>query len=99
MLIDLQVLRGTTSHFNGATALDATLFEVMGGLIAVVFLAGVVAAVLVVRQGDLPPVLGAGIRGGVIVSVLGMAQAGGVPSTVIFGSPISSGYTPCRRCR
>ena len=76
VLIDLQVLRGTTSHFNGATAFDATLFEVMGGLIAVVFLAGVVAAVLVVRQGDLPPVLGAGIRGGVIVSVLGMAQAG-----------------------
>lgn len=75
VLVDIQVARGTTSHFNTGTAFDATLFSAMGGLISVVFLAAVIAAVLVIRQRALPPVLGAGIRGGVIVSVLGMAEA------------------------
>lgn len=86
VLIDLQVVRGTTSHFNDGTAFDAALFTTMGGLVTVVFLAAVVAAVLVTRQRDLPPVLGAGIRGGVIVSVLGMAEAGLMLANRTYGS-------------
>lgn len=74
-LIVTQVVRGTTSHFNTATAFDADVFSAMGGLVALVFLAAVVAGALLARQQGLPPVLGAGIRGGVAVAVLGMAAA------------------------
>lgn len=86
VIIDLQVVRGTTSHFNDTTPFNAALFTAMGGLVSVVFLAAVVAAVLVVRQRDLPPVLSAGIRGGVIVSVLGMAEAGLMLANRTYGS-------------
>lgn len=86
VIIDLQVVRGTTSHFNDTTPFNAALFTAMGGLVSAVFLAAVVAAVLVVRQRDLPPVLSAGIRGGVIVSVLGMAEAGLMLANRTYGS-------------
>lgn len=76
VLVDIQVLRGTTSHFNTGTAFDAAVFSAMGGLISVVFLAALVAAVLAICQRGLPPVIGAGIRGGVLVCLLGMAEAG-----------------------
>ncbi len=75
VLIITQVARGTTSHFNTATAFDSLLFSAMGGLVAMVFFAAVVAGALLARQRSLPPVLGAGIRGGVAVAVLGMAAA------------------------
>lgn len=74
-LIIMQVLRGTTSHFNVATDFDAAVFDAMGGLVAMVFLAAVVVAVLLTRQRGLPRVLGSGIRGGASVAVLGMASA------------------------
>lgn len=76
VLIGLQVVRGTTSHFNLTTTFDSQLFSAMGGLIAAVFSAAVVTAVLVVRQRELAPVLAAGIRGGLLVALLGMAAAG-----------------------
>lgn len=75
VMIITQVVRGTTSHFNTATAFDAAVFSAMGGFVALVFLAAVVAGLLLARQRGLPRVLGAGIRGGVAVSVLGMAAA------------------------
>ena len=76
VLIDLQVVRGTTSHFNGDTPFDARLFSTMGGLIALVFAAALVVAVLLTRQRDLPRPLAAAVRGGVLVALLGMAEAG-----------------------
>ncbi|WP_375426377.1 hypothetical protein [uncultured Friedmanniella sp.] len=75
VLILAQVVRGTTSHFNTATPLDARIFDAMGGLVALVFLGAVVTGVLLARQRGLPAVLGSGIRGGVAVAVLGMAAA------------------------
>jgi hypothetical protein len=75
VLLVTQVVRGTTSHFNNTTAFDATLFSAMGGLITLVFLMGVVTAVLLLRQGGLPAVLASGIRGGIGVCLLGMAVA------------------------
>ena len=75
VLIVVQVVRGTTSHFNVADPLDARVFDAMGGLITLIFLAAVVAGVLLLRQRGLPRVLGAGIRGGLVVTVLGMAAA------------------------
>ncbi len=75
VLISIQVVRGTTSHFNTGTDFDSTIFSAMGGLVALVFLAALVAGALLFRQRNLPPVLGTGIRGGVAVAVLGMGTA------------------------
>ena len=76
VLILTQVVRGTTSHFNAATPFDRAVFGAMGGLVALVFLAAAVTAVLLTRQRGLAPVLASGIRGGLLVSLLGMAEAG-----------------------
>lgn len=75
LLIDLQVLRGTTSHFNKATVFDAAVFGVMGALVGAIFLAAVVTAVLLLVQRGLAPVLASGIRAGLLVTLLGMAEA------------------------
>ncbi len=75
LLIVVQVVRGTTSHFNVASGFDAAVFQAMGALVALVFLAAVGAGVLLVQQPGLPRVLGAGIRGGMAVAVLGMLVA------------------------
>jgi len=76
VLILTQVVRGTTSHFNAATPFDRAVFGAMGGLVALVFLAAAGTAVLLTRQRGLAPVLASGIRGGLLVSLLGMAEAG-----------------------
>ncbi|WP_167582138.1 hypothetical protein [Kineococcus rubinsiae] len=76
LLIGLQVARGTTSHFNDDTPFDAAVFSAMGGFVALVFLAAAAAAVLLLRQRGLPRTLAAGLRGGLLVSLLGMAEAG-----------------------
>ena len=76
VLIDLQVLRGTTSHFNETTPFDTIVFESMGGLISTVFLATVVVAVLVLRMRGLDAGLAAGIRWGLVLTLVGMLEAG-----------------------
>ncbi len=74
--ICLQVLRGTTSHFNEATALDAGLFWAAGTVISGVFVLTVVAAWLVLRQDGVDDLTAAGLRWGVGVCLVGMAAAG-----------------------
>lgn len=74
--IVLQVVRGTGSHFNEATALDAALFRAAGGVIGTVLGLTVVAEWLVLRQAGLDAVTAAGLRWGVGVCLVGMASAG-----------------------
>ena len=74
-LILLQVVRGTTSHYNVGTPFDAAVFQAMGALLPVVYGGGVLTAVLLIRQRGLPAVLASGIRGGLLVCLLGMTQA------------------------
>jgi hypothetical protein len=76
VLIDLQVVRGTTSHFNEATPFDTIVFESMGGLISTVFVATVVVAVLLLRARGLDAGLAAGMRWGLVITLLGMLEAG-----------------------
>lgn len=76
VLIDLQVIRGTTSHFNEATAFDTIVFESMGGLISTVFLATAVVALLLLRARGLGAGLAAGVRWGLVITMLGMLEAG-----------------------
>ena len=76
VLIVVQVVRGTTSHFNTGTGVDGAVFSAMGGLVSIVFLAAAAAAVLVWRGSSLPPAMTTAVRAGLLVSLLGMAQAG-----------------------
>lgn len=74
-LIVLQVVRGMSSHYNVATPFDAAVFQAMGSLLPVIYGGGMLAAALLVLQRGLPPVLASGIRGGLVVSLIGMAVA------------------------
>lgn len=75
-LIDLQVLRGITSHFNESTPLDTAVYSTMGGFVATVFLATIAAALLVLRARGADPALAAGMRWGLLLTLLGMSEAG-----------------------
>lgn len=75
VLVDLQVLRGTTSHFNEATEFDAAVFYAMGGIISIVLIATIAAGVLALRARGLDAGLAAGLRWGIGVCVLGMLAA------------------------
>lgn len=76
-IIDLQAARGTTSHFNFSTPLDAALFGVMGVAIAVLWLAsvGLVAALFCQHFDDAG--WGWALRLGLSIALLG-ASVGGI---------------------
>jgi hypothetical protein len=75
-LIILQVVRGTTSHFNVATAFDSKVFAAMGVLIGFLWFAGMGLAVLLLRQ-KLPDSAWAwALRLSIISSLVGMMAAG-----------------------
>ena len=75
-LIDLQAARGTTSHFNQATAFDIAVFAVMGGMIALLWIASVVILAALFKQRFADPAWGWALRLGLIVTVLGSAMGG-----------------------
>ncbi len=74
-IIVLQVGRGTTSHFNVDTSLDATLWGTMGTMIVVVWLMTLLVAALLLRQRLPDPAFAWGLRLGLLISLLGMAIA------------------------
>ncbi|MDR6906400.1 hypothetical protein J2X63_002086 [Agromyces sp. 3263] len=74
-LVEMQVLRGTTSHYNEATDFDAAVFYAMGGIVSLVVIATIAAGVLALRQRGLDPGLATGLRWGIGISVLGMLSA------------------------
>ncbi len=74
-IIGLQAGRGTTSHFNEATPLDGALFGVMGVAILVVWVMGLVAAILLLRQRVAPSSLAWAIRLGIVGALVGMVAA------------------------
>ncbi len=89
--IDLQVLRGTTSHFNESTPFDSAVYFAMGGVISTVFAFTVVAAVLVLRSVGVDRTIKAGMRCGLALSLVGMAEA--VLMTVNSGWSDGGGHT------
>ncbi|MCT2277058.1 hypothetical protein [Micromonospora chalcea] len=70
-----QVLRGTASHFNSATPLDAVLYDVMGAAVMVLFAAQLVLAVVLSRRSLADRAGGYAVRLGLAVSLLGMMVA------------------------
>jgi len=78
--IVLQVLRGTTSHFNVATPFDALLYSSMGVAILILWLTNLGVAVLLLRQRFERPAFAWALRLGLIIALVGMADAFLMPS-------------------
>jgi hypothetical protein len=76
-IIDMQAARGTTSHFNVGTAIDAALWAIMAAAILVLWLASVGVVVVLFRQRFADPAWGWALRLGMLISVVG-AGLGGV---------------------
>lgn len=74
-LIVMQVVRGTTSHFNQSTSFDATVFRIMGGVIVGMWLLTLLVAILLFRRNFAAPAIVWGVRLGLIAALLGMAVA------------------------
>ena len=70
-IIDVQAWRGTTSHFNVSTPLDAVLFFVMGGAILLQTLVSVAVAVALWRQRFTDRPLGWALRFGMALTIAG----------------------------
>ena len=70
-IIDFQAWRGTTSHFNVSTIVNATLFGVMGLAIFVQTIASVAVAVALWRQRFADRPLGWALRFGMILTIAG----------------------------
>ena len=70
-IIDAQAWRGTTSHFNVATKLDATLFIVMGGAILLQTFVSIAVAVALWRQRFTDRALGWALRLGMTITIAG----------------------------
>jgi hypothetical protein len=77
LIITGQSLRGTTSHFNNASVLDAVLFAVMGMFIVMNTAAAVWALVLYFRESPLlSPAVLMGARFGLLLFLLSSAVGG-----------------------
>jgi hypothetical protein len=76
LLIDVQAWRGTTSHFNIGTLLDAVVFGIMGTAIAFQTLVGVAVAVALWRQRFADPAMGWAMRLGLTLSLVGATVGG-----------------------
>ena len=70
-IIDAQAWRGTTSHFNVSTPLNATLFAIMGAAILLQTLVSVTVAVALWRQRFTDRVLGWALRLGMTLTIVG----------------------------
>ena len=75
VLIVVQVIRGTTSHFNYATPLDATIFNTMAGMIVTLWVANLAIGVMLLLQRLDDRSLAWSLRLGTLAALVGMAVA------------------------
>jgi hypothetical protein len=75
-IIDAQAWRGTTSHFNVGTPLDAALFGVMGLAIVSQTLVSILVAAALWRQRFADRALGWALRFGMTITIIGASTGG-----------------------
>lgn len=75
-IIDLQAWRGTTSHFNVGTPLDAALFSVMGAAIFLQTFSSIAVAYALWREQFADKALGWALRIGMTLTILGAFTGG-----------------------
>jgi len=75
LIILAQAARGTTSHFNMSTSLDASLWIAMGTFILLVWVANLLLAIVLMRQRMPDRAFALSLRLGVAISSIGMAVA------------------------
>jgi hypothetical protein len=75
LAIITQVFRGTTSHFNASTPIDAALWFMVKISIMPVSLAVIVLFVLLMRQRGLPRIIGLSLRLGTFLTIVGLIPA------------------------
>lgn len=75
-IIDLQAWRGTTSHFNIGTPLDATLFGIMGAAIFFQTFSSIAVAYALWRQTFTDAALGWALRMGMTLTIVGALTGG-----------------------
>ena len=68
----VQVVRGTTSHFNVSTPLEALLWSVMGAAIVILWTTNFVLAALLLFQRFEAPAFAWSLRLGLIIAIIGM---------------------------
>lgn len=76
VLIDVQAWRGTTSHFNVGTVLDAVLFSIMGAAIFFQTFSSVLVAIALWRQPFADAALGWTLRLGFALTIIGALSGG-----------------------
>ena len=75
-IISMQAWRGTTSHFNVGTPLDAALFAIMGGAIVLQTVVSIAVAVALWRQRFADPALAWALRLGMTLTIIGASTGG-----------------------
>ncbi len=75
VLITMQAIRGTTSHYNQTTPFDAMVFNMMGSAIVIVAVLNLVLGIWLLFQRLPDPTIAWGLRLGVLISLLGMLVA------------------------
>ena len=84
-LITLQVVRGTTSHYNISTPLDTTIYSLMATFISMLATANIICLFVVVRQKTIPLLIRAACSWGLAIAFVGMIA--GVLMTSVNVSP------------
>lgn len=74
-LLVVQVIRGTTSHFNVSTPFNTAVWSTMGASIVFVWTAGHVLGIVLLRQRLPDPTFAWALRLGVLISLVGMGVA------------------------
>ena len=75
VIITIQAIRGTISHYNLATPLDATLFSLMGGFVTLIATMNLVLGIWLLFQRLPDRTLAWGIRLGLIICAVGIWSA------------------------
>jgi hypothetical protein len=75
-LIDMQAVRGTSSHFNNSTHFDLTVYAVMGVSIACIWLSMLLLTVVLFRQPFAGAAWGWSLRLGMVLALFGTGSGG-----------------------